>query len=44
MARKRQKKYLKNLAKGQRAEKLSEDQIMDLLDWSEDEGENKKDA
>lgn len=44
MARKRQKKYLKNLAKGQRAEKLSEDQIMELLDWSEEEGENKKDA
>ncbi|CEJ58015.1 hypothetical protein PMG11_06687 [Penicillium brasilianum] len=45
MARKRQKKYLKNLAKqGQRAEKLSEDQIMELLDWSEEEEENKKDA
>lgn len=44
MARKRQKKYLKNMAKGQRAEKLSEDQIMELLDWSEEEEENKKDA
>ncbi|KAF3385199.1 hypothetical protein F1880_003070 [Penicillium rolfsii] len=43
MARKRQKKYLKNLAKGQRAEKLSEEQIMELLDWS-DEEEKKKDA
>jgi hypothetical protein len=44
MARKRQKKYLKNLAKGQRAEKLSEEQIMELLDWSEEDEENKKDA
>ncbi|KAJ5159459.1 uncharacterized protein N7482_006463 [Penicillium canariense] len=43
MARKRQKKYMKNLEKGQRAEKLSEDQIMELLDWSEEEAE-KKDA
>ncbi|KAJ5488485.1 hypothetical protein N7539_003375 [Penicillium diatomitis] len=42
MARKRQKKYLKNRAKGQRAENLSEDQIMELLDWSEEETVDKK--
>ena len=43
MARKRQKKYLKNLKKenGKRAEKLSEEQIMELLDWSESESESK---
>ncbi|CAI7569203.1 unnamed protein product [Penicillium pancosmium] len=44
MARKRQKKYIKNLQKqGQKAEKLSEEQIMELLDWSDDEAA-KKDA
>lgn len=43
MARKRQKKYIKNLQKGQKAEKLSEEQIMELLDWSDDEVA-KKDA
>ncbi|KAJ5584855.1 uncharacterized protein N7459_004655 [Penicillium hispanicum] len=43
MARKRQKRYLKNLKKenGKRAEKLSEDQMMELLDWSESEDEKK---
>ncbi|KAJ5102358.1 hypothetical protein NUU61_004580 [Penicillium alfredii] len=43
MARKRQKKYLKNLQKeaGKRADDLSEEQIMELLDWSESEGEKK---
>ncbi|KAJ5690805.1 hypothetical protein N7462_005197 [Penicillium macrosclerotiorum] len=44
MARRRQKKYLKNLEKGQRAEKLSEDQIMELLDWSDSEHEPTKTA
>ena len=43
MARKRQKKYMKNRAKGQRAENLTEDQIMELLDWSEEETVDKKD-
>ncbi|CAI7663048.1 unnamed protein product [Penicillium manginii] len=44
MARKRQKKYIKNLQKqGQKAEKLSEEQIMELLDWSDEEAA-KKDA
>lgn len=37
MARKRQKNYLKNVKKDQRAEDLSREQIMELLDWSEDE-------
>ncbi|KAJ5894823.1 hypothetical protein N7495_006514 [Penicillium taxi] len=43
MARKRQKRYMKNLEKkeGGRAEKLSEDQIKELLDWSDDEDDKK---
>ena len=38
-ARKRQKKYLRNLEKGvqQKTEELSDQQILELLDWSEDE-------
>ncbi|RJE19610.1 Protein trafficking PGA2 [Aspergillus sclerotialis] len=38
-ARKRQKKYLKNLEKGVqgRTEELTDEQILELLDWSEDE-------
>lgn len=41
MARKRQKKYIKNLKKqsGQRAEVYSEQQLLEMLDWSEDENE-----
>lgn len=44
MARKRQKRYIKNLQKqeGQKAEKLSEDQMMELLDWSDSETEKKE--
>lgn len=44
MARKRQKKYIKNLKKqtGQRAEAFSEEQIMEMLDWSDSEGEQKE--
>lgn len=44
MARKRQKKYLKNMEKqsGERAPNLSEDQIKELLDWSESEDEKKE--
>ncbi|RAL17010.1 uncharacterized protein BO97DRAFT_402574 [Aspergillus homomorphus CBS 101889] len=43
-ARKRQKKYMKNLEKEaeKQTQKLSEEQIMELLDWSEDEGEGVK--
>ncbi|KAJ5194600.1 uncharacterized protein N7498_008038 [Penicillium cinerascens] len=43
MARKRQKKYIKNLQKkeGPKAEKFTEEEIMELLDWSESEGEKK---
>ncbi|KAJ5127985.1 hypothetical protein N7448_008764 [Penicillium atrosanguineum] len=43
MARKRQKKYIKNLQKkeGPKAEKFTEDEIMELLDWSESEDEKK---
>ncbi|CAG8030341.1 unnamed protein product [Penicillium nalgiovense] len=37
MARKRQKNYIKRAKKDQRAEDLSRDQIMELLDWSEEE-------
>lgn len=43
MARRRQKNYIKNVRKDQRAEDLSRDQIMELLDWSDEEGA-KKDA
>lgn len=45
MARKRQKKYIKNMKKqtGQRAQAFSEEQIMEMLDWSDsDEGEQKE--
>lgn len=44
MARKRQKKYIKNLKKesGQRAEAYSEEQLMEMLDWSEDEEKKKE--
>lgn len=44
MARKRQKKYFKNLEKQayKGAENLSEEQVMELLDWSESEGEQAK--
>ncbi|KAJ5924568.1 hypothetical protein N7466_008755 [Penicillium verhagenii] len=44
MARKRQKKYLKNLEKenGKRAEELTEEQFLELLDWSESENESEK--
>lgn len=43
-ARKRQKKYLKNLEKEaeRRAEELDDQQILELLDWSESEDEKKK--
>ncbi|KAJ5083386.1 hypothetical protein N7456_012813 [Penicillium angulare] len=42
MARKRQKKYIKNLRKqGQQADEFSEEQIMEMLDWSDDEEEKK---
>lgn len=46
MARKRQKKYIKNMKKqsGQRAEAFSEEQLMEMLDWSESEDEQKKEA
>lgn len=42
MARRRQKKYIKNLQKkeGPKAEKFTEEEIMELLDWSESEVEN----
>ncbi|PLB44513.1 hypothetical protein P170DRAFT_440780 [Aspergillus steynii IBT 23096] len=42
-ARKRQKKHMKNLEKEaeQRTHNLSEDQLMELLDWSDSEGEEK---
>lgn len=38
-ARKRQKKYLKNLQKGvqESTDDLTDEQILELLDWSEDE-------
>lgn len=41
MARKRQKKYIKNLKKqsGERAQAFTEEQIMEMLDWSESEDE-----
>lgn len=44
MARKRQKKYMKNLEKqnGKRAEELSEEQLLELLDWSESDNEEDK--
>ncbi|KAJ6096378.1 hypothetical protein N7486_007124 [Penicillium sp. IBT 16267x] len=44
MARKRQKKYMKNLEKqnGKRAEEFSEEQLLELLDWSESENEDDK--
>lgn len=43
MARKRQKRYIKNLQKkeGPKAEKFTEEEIMELLDWSESEDEKK---
>ena len=43
MARKRQKKYLKNLEKqnGKQADDLTEEQLMELLDWSESDDEKK---
>ncbi|OQD76686.1 hypothetical protein PENDEC_c004G03736 [Penicillium decumbens] len=42
MARKRQKRYIKNLQKeGPKAETFTEEQIMELLDWSESEDEKK---
>lgn len=43
MARRRQKKYIKNLQKkeGPKAEKFTEEEIMELLDWSESEDEKK---
>lgn len=46
MARKRQKKYIKNLNKqsGQRAEAFSEEQLMEMLDWSDSETEQKNEA
>ncbi|KAL1987836.1 hypothetical protein VTN96DRAFT_2239 [Rasamsonia emersonii] len=40
-ARKRQKKYLKNLQQ-KRAEELTEQEILELLDWSESEDEKEK--
>ncbi|KAJ5469110.1 hypothetical protein N7475_006862 [Penicillium sp. IBT 31633x] len=42
MARKRQKNYIKNVKKDQRAEDLDRDQIMELLDWSEEEEVDEK--
>ncbi|OOG00639.1 hypothetical protein ASPCADRAFT_202471 [Aspergillus carbonarius ITEM 5010] len=44
-ARKRQKKYLKSLEKEaeSRTHKLSEDQLMELLDWSDSEDEKRAD-
>ncbi|KAJ5611291.1 hypothetical protein N7510_008010 [Penicillium lagena] len=44
MARKRQKKYLKNIEKQAyaSAESLTDDQVLELLDWSEEEGEDAK--
>ncbi|KAJ5792622.1 uncharacterized protein N7503_008600 [Penicillium pulvis] len=44
MARKRQKKHMKNLEKqnGKQAEDLSEEQFLELLDWSESENEEDK--
>ncbi|KAE8365620.1 trafficking PGA2-domain-containing protein [Aspergillus caelatus] len=44
-AKKRQKKYMKSLKEAEaNANKLSQDQIMELLDWSDSEHEDKKDA
>ncbi|KAE8151764.1 trafficking PGA2-domain-containing protein [Aspergillus avenaceus] len=41
-ARKRQKKHMKNLKEAEsNASQLSQDQIMELLDWSDDEGAKK---
>ncbi|KAJ5200757.1 Protein trafficking Pga2 [Penicillium cf. griseofulvum] len=42
MARKRQKNYIKRVKKDQRAEDLSRDQIMELLDWSDEEEVDEK--
>lgn len=44
LARKRQKKYLKSLERqnGKTAEDLTDDQLLELLDWSEDEEEGEK--
>ncbi|KAJ5783198.1 hypothetical protein N7457_004972 [Penicillium paradoxum] len=42
MARKRQKNYIKSVKKDQRAEDLSRDQIMELLDWSDEEEVDEK--
>ncbi|CAL5873104.1 uncharacterized protein PFLUO_LOCUS7373 [Penicillium psychrofluorescens] len=46
MARKRQKKYLKNLEKQAyaSADSLTDDQVLELLDWSEEEEEGAKKA
>ncbi|GIK05697.1 hypothetical protein Aspvir_009810 [Aspergillus viridinutans] len=43
-ARKRQKKFMKDLQREaeQRTEKLSDEQVMELLDWSESEDERKQ--
>ncbi|KAJ6133853.1 hypothetical protein N7523_000175 [Penicillium sp. IBT 18751x] len=43
MARRRQKKYIKNLQKkeGPKAEKFTEEEILEMLDWSESEDEKK---
>ncbi|KAL4891552.1 trafficking PGA2-domain-containing protein [Aspergillus ambiguus] len=38
-ARKRQKKFKKNLEAEEQSQRLSEEQIMELLDWSDDDGE-----
>jgi hypothetical protein len=42
MARRRQKNYIKSVKKDQRAEDLSRDQIMELLDWTDDEAVDEK--
>ena len=44
LARKRQKKYWKNVQKGQqqRAEELTDSRMLELLDWSESEEDEKK--
>ncbi|KAL5359938.1 trafficking PGA2-domain-containing protein [Aspergillus floccosus] len=39
-ARKRQKKFKKNLEAEGQTQRLSKEQIMELLDWSDEEGEN----
>lgn len=44
MARKRQKKHRRNLEKqtSEQADEISEEQVMELLDWSDSEDEKKK--